>query len=491
MKLKLKGFLLALCVAAAAVFAGCTQESDPNALTIKYFVGGYGSAWIENAKTAFEAAHSDTTVTLQKDPNLQTTASSLLNSKNPPDIIMTLGFNWQDGVRSGKIESLDDVYNAEMEKIDGGKVQLKDFISEDYRSYPWTKSSPLAAAEHAWVIPWTATSTSLAYNEDLLKKTVKAGEGFWAAPPTTEAELKQLAADVNATSAAGGYGAGVKVAPFIWPGRAVNWLTFIQINWWAQYQGLTGNFSGTEGNWYDFWDFADANVYKQTGLKESYRLLQDLFVDTAAKDYKNIPDNMGSKDTVEAEQDFIRGRAVMMPVGTWIENEMKDFFAADWAYPDIKSHLRMMTLPAIEGARATNLNNAQTGDVMLIPSGAKNKDMAKEFLKFLHSERQLVNFTKSNGVMRPFEYNPLTADPSYDWSVFQRDAIALYTENTNFFQFSNEKSPFFVFKNLDPFQPTMSTIFNDLLTGTAADTANNAFTYVSGKWTNWSNELGL
>ena len=151
----------------------------------------------------------------------------------------------------------------------------------------------------------------------------------------------------------------------------------------------------------------------------------------------------------------------------------------------------MMTLPAIKGARSTKLNNAQTDSIMLIPSASKNKELAKAFLRFICSEERMVEFTKSNGVMRPFDYNPLEIASDYEWSVFQRDAISLYTENTNFFQYSKNKSPFYVFKGLTPYQPSMSTIFSDLLEKTPAATAKGALDYVDQRWANWKLDLGL
>ncbi|MDR0425620.1 MAG: extracellular solute-binding protein [Clostridiales bacterium] len=490
-------------VFSSAVFTGCGEIAGYN-LTVNYFVGGYGSEWIESAKAEFEDANPGVKIKLVKDEMLETEggAVTLLGSKNAPDIIMTLGFNWSESVANEEVEPLDEIFNADVEKLDGSSVKLKDFIMGDYKQYPWSKAAVTAQNEHAWVIPWTATSVSLAYNDDLLKKTPtslesdNARDGFWVNPPSTEQELVRLVDDINAAA----YD-GKTVKPFIFPGTAQNWLTFLTTTWWAQYQGIGSERPQGEGNWYDFWDFASPDVYKQTGIVKSYELLSRLFIDPAAHSYKNIAD-AGSDSTVDAEKKFINGAAVMMPVGTWLENEMDDFLTAPEAYPDMKNNLRMMTLPSIEGAKSTGLNNANAGDLMLIPAKAKNKENAKAFLKFLHSERRLVDFTKSSGVMRPFEYDPLAAEPTHAWTVFQRDSIKLYTENTNFFKFSKTKAPFFVYKNLDNFQPTMISVFNNLLgagaaVGSPQGAAQAVYAYVTEstgsrtRWEQWKNDFGL
>ncbi|MDR3318471.1 MAG: hypothetical protein LBS99_03455 [Clostridiales bacterium] len=459
---------------------------------VMYFEGGFGSKWLKDASDRYHALHPEITFKLVSNADLQSNASLLLESgKNLPDIMMTQNFNWQDNVQFGQLASLDDIYNKPVAKRGGQDVLLQDFIVGDYKAFPWTPAIPGMPTKHAWIIPWSENTTSLAYNDDLLHKTKKTDTTFWTAPPETETELKQFVDDINSTSAAGGYG-GKSVKPFIWPGGAINWLTFIQTIWWAQYQGIGAEHPAGEGNWYEFWDFADSNVYKQSGLRESYRLLQDLFVEKGANpSWKNVPADSGALGTVAAEIEFIKGTAVMMPVGSWLEREMEDYLDYASAYPNMRANLKMMVTPAITGAKSPQINNAQVGDFMCIPEKAVNKELAKNFLLFLCQEDELLEFTKNTGMMRPFEYNPIELAPDHAWTTFQRSTISLSTDYDSFYEFSKAESPMYVFKKLSPYIPTISTVVGNNLSKTPQEVVDAAWKYADDGWASWLAELGL
>ena len=66
----------------AALFAGCSsgENRDENTLEIRYYVGGFGPAWMESAASKFEAANPGVKVELIEDNNLQTSITSYLSS---------------------------------------------------------------------------------------------------------------------------------------------------------------------------------------------------------------------------------------------------------------------------------------------------------------------------------------------------------------------------------------------------------------------------
>ncbi len=474
-------------------FVACdgNKGAKKGEIYIMYFEGGFGSEWLINATERFSAKNPEVTFRLEKDADLSQNAPMLLQAgENLPDIIMSQDFNWMENVQNGDIADLDDIYNRKVAEIDGQDVLLKDYISDEYKSYPWTPAIPGLPTKHAWIIPWSANTVSLAYNDDLLKKTQKSDGGYWTAPPTTTNELKNLVNDINTTSASGGYNSK-QVKPFIWPGSAVNWLTFLQSTWWAQYQGIADDYPQGEGNWYSFWEFESPDVFLQQGLIKSYDMLRDLFIDKQAQKWSNVPEGIGALKTTEAEIEFVKGESVMMPVGSWLEKEMDNYLDASYAYPNMRENLRMMLLPNIEGARSTNINNAQVGDFMCVPEKAVNKDLAKEFLYFISQEQEMLEFTKSTGMMRPFKYNPVEQLPDHEWSVFQLDTINMYLNNTNFYQYSKNESPFFIFKKLTPYYPTISTPIGGLLASDGQTVAQGIYTSVNQLWDQWKTELGM
>lgn len=475
----------------AFVACGGDKGAKEGEIYIMYFEGGFGSEWLINATQRFAEKNPGVTFRLEKDADLRQNAPMLLQAgENLPDIIMSQDFNWMENVQNGDIADLDDIYNKKVAEVDGQDVLLKDFIADEYKNYPWTPAIPGLETKHAWIIPWSANTVSLAYNEDLLKKTQKTDGTFWIEPPKTTQELKQLVNDINATSASGGYG-GKDVKPFVWPGKAVNWLTFLQTTWWAQYQGVGEDSPQGQGNWYSFWEFESPEVFLQEGLIRSYDMLRELFVDTARKTWANVPEGIGALETTEAEIEFIKGASVMMPVGSWLEKEMANYLDAEYAYPNMRQHLRMMLLPNIEGARSQNINNAQVGDFMCVPEKAVNKQLAKEFLLFISQEEEMLEFTKTTGMMRPFKYNPIEKLPDHEWSKFQLDTLNMYLNHTNFYQYSKNESPFYVFKKLTPYYPTIATPIGGLLENDGQTVAQNVYNSVAVLWDQWKLELGM
>ena len=106
----------------AALFAGCSSggNRDENTLEIRYYVGGFGPAWMESAASKFEAANPGVKVELIEDNNLQTSITSYLSSgRELSDIYFNQDCDWQYFVSQGWVEPLDDLYETEVEKLDG------------------------------------------------------------------------------------------------------------------------------------------------------------------------------------------------------------------------------------------------------------------------------------------------------------------------------------------------------------------------------------
>ena len=163
---------------------------------------------------------------------------------------------------------------------------------------------------------------------------------------------------------------------------------------------------------------------------------------------------------------------------------------------------------------AADILAANAGDVMFIPAKAMNKELAKEFLTFLCSEEMLVEFTEFTGMMRPFEYNPLTStykDPAKEYSEFTQSCFNLYMNcDANLFEFpknaslKQQQDPTFntyiyTYKRPELFQEvTLTTAITKLktLTGeevmvTGGPNYESVYTRVSKEFPKWESELGL
>lgn len=492
---------LLLCLATVCscfAFVGCGEKKrDANTLEVRYFAGGFGSEWLVSAKQKFEAAHAGITVNLVNEEDLRTNASVYLRSgRNLPDIMMSQTLGWASFVSQGYLEPLDDVFESEAKP----GVKLKDFLADEYSEYPYMQRLYGQGEKHAWVIPWSALNCGIVYNETMLLETPRrAASGNWTAPPATVDELKEYVEDVKAAHSG--------VVPFAWGGGALNWLLFPMYTWWAQIQGVETSNQPGEGSWYDFWDFdapgyANADVYKQTGIWKALDIVRDLLVDTQAKDWKNSPDKVSGLAQTDAERRFIEGKAAMIFCGSWLENEMRDFIPSDFK-------MKMMPTPIAEGAQinpATGkpyvINNTNAGDVMFIPAAAPNKELAKEFLKFISTEKMMLDFSRHTKMIRPYKYDPVALDPEFAWSGFARSCFDLYNDSDyNLYEYSKNGSVIFTYKRPELFQEvTMATAMNGLkrmtgkeimIDGNTTEKYTSVFDLVSIEYPKWKEEIGI
>ena len=143
-------------------------------------------------------------------------------------------------------------------------------------------------------------------------------------------------------------------------------------------------------------------------------------------------------------------------------------------------------------------------ETIFIPSGAVNKDLAKEFLIYLCSEEMLLDFTKRTGTRRPFDYNPLELLPDYEWDTYTKSYLDLYFESDILLSNypANKKldeiSPIYLYKRPTMFgRTTTASVINDMRTMTGeeimvgADNPNNVYSVTKKYFNTWKTELGI
>lgn len=519
-KFRFKIFALFLLVAGLSIpFSGCGGGRDSNTLEIRYFVGGFGPEWMQSAKEKFEKANPGVTVKPVEDQNIKTSIATYLKSgRQLSDIYFTQDCDWQYFVTQGWVEPLDDVFDTEVSKLDGTKVKIKDYIESSRSEMPYMTMRPGIGQARPWMMPWSVLNCGMMYNEDILLKTPKAGGGFWTAPPATMSELNAYIADLNGANLKNS--AGKTVVPFsIGLNQGQWWLTFPLKVWWAQYQGVvtpnTENVDAKQGSFFDFWDFGapeydfskNGNVWAQDGIANALDVLKSILVDPATQKYKNTIDKCDEKSGVDAEKAFVNGESAFIFVGNWIENEMRDFM------PD-NFKMKAMYVPSIDEAQKNpetgepyKINNNGESDLILIPSQAPNKELAKKFLTFINSEEMLLDFTKYTGVARPFNYDPLDAEKDgFTFSTYVKSALDLYTNaDYNLFEFPINKggvkdeeerkefvSYIFTYKRPELFQSIGSgPSLNGILTKSGKEIMKAVVDKTNEDYATWISELGI
>ena len=108
--------------------------------------------------------------------------------------------------------------------------------------------------------------------------------------------------------------------------------------------------------------------------------------------YPDTVSNANAKDGFTINQQaVIDGKALFMPNGDWIVNEMEK------TTPEKGFHWGLMPLPALKEGGDRYV--ASMTEQVWIPKQAKNADDAKEFLKFIYSDKGVEIMAKYGNVV--------------------------------------------------------------------------------------------
>lgn len=505
-------------VFAASLFAGCNTSlgAEKGVLNIRYFASGYGSDWLEYAAEKYKEEHPGFKYKLIADPTITNTVGTYLKSgQNLADIYMTQGSAaWTEWVSLGYIENLQSVYETEVQ-TSAGPRKIKDYIDKDLVNKNYAQRIYGQGEYYPWLMPWGVLNISFAYNEDILlstKHTVEVADSNfvlntnWTRPPETMEELGAYCTDVLAR--------GDKVKPLSLAfADALHWMKFPMYVWWAQYQGIfeenTANIQEGDGAYYDFFNFENAEVWKQEGIQKAIDAWRGLIVDDKGN-WKNTVDNIEEHTVQDAERLFASGESALLLAGSFFYNETKDYLDQNGDGKDDYT-FKMMNMPRIGDGKNCPKNNDNsystvnffsTDDCMFIPAKATNKDLAKDFLAYLCNEEMLLKFTQTSGSMRPFDYNPIELLPDEEWNPFTASCFEMYyNSDVRLYDYPANKavediSPMYLYK-----KPSLAgsvgdaAIIERMRTRTGkqvmVDDANSVYSSTAKAFKSWKTELGL
>lgn len=475
--------MLTLCSSLTLFACGPTDVDKKNTDThieVYAYKAGYGIEWIQNAMKAFQeekkAAGTDITYKVWGDDLSQQTSLIPAGPKGNSVDLFVVGtqtgtYYAEKGTMVLKeydcvVEPLDDVYATAMED---GKTYEEKLIQE---------LLPKKINGHYYGVPWTYPVAGLLYNKTLFDKI-----GI-SAPATTD-ELLEICTSIKSYYA--GYNAGQQpkdqVAPFIFTSSVGYW-NYLRDVWWMQYEGVEQISNFANGIYVD----EDGNasyskeIFNQTGRLRSLETLYSLIEESTGNSHPNV----NTMDFTTSQGKFLLGKGLMMPNGDWFENEMrsvKDEMKEDY-------EIRMMRAPVISSivekleyrnggnymtddmlrnivnevdagktwaqssfkdtvietdynkiSDARHMINSLTNCEMYVPVYASAKDLAKEFLQFLGTDKALqIYIDSTSGNQLPFKYD-LKSDTAR-WntlSAFQKDAYEMRNNSINYSVYAKGK----------------------------------------------------
>ncbi len=442
--------VLATMLAATSVSAmvGCGKKVKNDDQTLEVYAAnfGYGYEWLKEILDDFK--NEEWVKTKYPNLNIPTVASN--SEKTYAHDQITSGETTVDlfiAAESAnyyfeKTDKQGNYYYEDLSELFKENVYGEE-ISIEGKMFPYFKTATMVETKDGSVkqfgMPWVAGPMGILYNKTVVGATL--GENYTL--PRTTAELIKMCADLAS-----------KKTPWVFC-SAEDYQSILVDMWWLQYEGRE--------SYQKFWlgqnedDEISSDIFKQQGRLEALKVFEQLMKDEYVHDEVNL------LDFTMAQSQFILGNGVMQANGDWFENEMR---ATSSSVKDetVITYMKMPVISSIvdkckdvkdeatlaavvdtvdrgessyEGVCATDfkrikeartLVNCIAGHDIYIPSYATAKGVAKDFLKYLVTDKSLNTFIRvTHGAAMPYTYDVKTKDPDlYNGLLqIQKDKFAI------------------------------------------------------------------
>ena len=442
---KIVSIVLLACLL-CGLFAGCKAEKQANSTTdveIVYWETGYGRAWLDAVVKHFNESQDVYHATVVS------SAENRISEIERGDVTGDLYFGAWNVFNAYK------EYLYPMDTLLATKVDGEDglTIGQKFGNFIEVNKNPDG---HVYALPNSIGGiNAIMYNVD---KMVDANGNPYKLPNTTD-ELVKLCLSLYSDNQ----------TPII---HYFDYWYYAYEAWIAQYLGEEAFWKTWNGIYVDENGVEHKNdvrsVTENQGRFEAYKVLEDLL---SPKGYTYT--NCNSFNHTTAQTYFLDGKAVMMPNGSWIENEMGDnvninilpmktpVISALAGKLGIRSdkHLSLI-VDYVDGVELTesqmSVVNGYSAEVIeevrkarsmffggqpqhtIIPAYSNCIDGALELLKYLYSDEGMKLVSETVGVPTSLKYSgEVQVDPT-TWSPFMQECYKLLQNGNNLTHFLNE-----------------------------------------------------
>jgi N-acetylglucosamine transport system substrate-binding protein len=338
---------------AAETTAAAARPFEGRELKLAAFEGGFGAAYWNAIIPQFEEA-TGASVALQSSPTIGDVVRPQIAAGNPPDMLLQLNDNDQTGVVLALIQDkglldITDVFDGP--QYDSA-APLRDKIIDGVLDS--AKCSPYGDGK-IYLAPLNAGPMGLVYNKTLFE------QNGWDVP--------------------------------------VTWDEFFALGDKAKEQGIAlFTYQGIYPGYLESVLFpAIASVAGTDGLKKITTYQEGAFnnpeVLAVLENFKKIADGgylmegTVALNHTQSQTDQMNNKALFIPNGTWMEEEMKDA-------PRAEGYAFALAPPPVAQAGSTRYIMSSL-EQMSIPANAANPDAAKEFLRFLYTDGSIKDYAQA------------------------------------------------------------------------------------------------
>jgi len=324
-----------------------------------FFEGGYGADYIRYAAKIFEAVHPDVKVNVVGIQRVGDQLRPRFIAGNPPDVIDNSGAGNLDTValaQEGQLLDLEELMRAPALDTPGKTFAETLFLgSQDSHVYD--------GKQLALNIAYTVVG--IWHSQSLFEK-----KG-WEYPKTWDDHLAFCEMVKNEG----------EMSPWTYQGKYPGYMV------WGLWHPLIYKIGGQQPT--INLDNLEPGCFDQPEVAEATELCYEL----AVKGYI-MPGTEGLTHT-EAQAEWLNGKAVFVPCGSWLENEMKTVTPAGF-------DMVVKPVPAVAGGKGTyeGLMTA-AGETYLVPSKAQHPRAGMEFLRMLLSKASARFFAEQVSSMMP------------------------------------------------------------------------------------------
>lgn len=424
-----------------------SRHADDGEQTLEVFAIklGFGSDWCKNLLDAFEKED----WVKEKYPNLKVyfetsadrsaigTRLSAGEGVNTVDLVFSDGLSGYLGKDNmGKEYSVNltnTVYNT---KVPGEDVTVYEKLQDDYKKDVMYFEYGQSAFDNdlpfnSYSFYWGSGMMGIVYNEEILRDSFG-----YSVPPRTTDEFIECLKKVTAGNESYNKGYALMYS------NGGEYSQYLYNTWWGQYEGYENYFNYYQGVSFDGDEYVEksSDIFQQTGRKEAMNALIQMVGNNTYRYSKGA-----ATDFKAAQKYFLKGEGVFMANGDWFAEEMKDD-AAKSKYtfkmmktpivsairnrtPSIKSdEVLAKVVQAIDDGKGTAaasgiegvteedyaiimeargiIYSLGAGYDSFIPSYAKSKDVACDFLRFMATDKAQLIYSKSTGgASLPFQYD--------------------------------------------------------------------------------------
>jgi N-acetylglucosamine transport system substrate-binding protein len=375
-------------VLAAGVLTGCSDGGESGSdggkitLSMAALEGGYGKEMYTQVIAAYQKAHPDVVIDLKISKSIEDEITPSMKAGKYPDVVV-LGQGRKAGLTETLIKdkALEDLTPLLAEKVPGEAVTLREKLTKGIVGN--LNTNPYGD-DKTYLMPMYYSPTGLFYNKGLL------AEKGWTIPATWD----DMFALGDKAKAAG-------IALFTYPTAG-----YLDSFFFA----LLADIGGEQF-------YTDVMTYKE-GVWQTPQAKQALDITTRLLTYA-APTTVGyanEQDFTKNQQSILDNKALFMPNGTWIVGEMAGAPRAkgfEWG---------LIPLPAVTAGGQRFITTSV--ESAWIPSAAKNKDAARQFVAYLYSDEAAKIFAASSAIQPVTGIaSSLTGENATFYQVYEQPSV--------------------------------------------------------------------